>query len=281
MFKQLLSNNRIFGALVCVIVFAAGGLLYLNAVKRQAARDIQRTERIVKQLQTPKTEAPPQNPIVSETEHGHTHADGTFHAAPQEPVSAPQTVPAVVSPVPSVPRGTPFENFTPDPTQAPVEAAQRRLEYIKNNLHEWGDFWPRTLELIDEMTPMPEPPKVEGDGDDTVELLKELSALRDPRSAEILIKYQMESGIMGRPVDDALVAMGPAAVPALVARLDDLSGDSALSIPLELLVSIVAEHRSALGGIVEHIIIPKLESIAGSTNTYRHYAAWAISELQR
>ena len=70
------------------------------------------------------------------------------------------------------------------------------------------------------MTPMPEPPKVEGDGGDTIALLEELSALRDPRSAEILIKYQMESGIMGRPVTDALVAMGPASVPALVARLD-------------------------------------------------------------
>lgn len=82
MFKQLFSNNRIFGAIVCVIVFVAGGLLYLNAVKRQAARDVQRTQETVKQLQTPKTETRPQNPIVSETPQGHVHADGTFHAEP-------------------------------------------------------------------------------------------------------------------------------------------------------------------------------------------------------
>ena len=84
MFKQLLSDKRIFGAIVCVIVFVAGGLLYLNAVKQKAARDVQRTQETITQQQTPKTEAQPQNPIVSETEHGHTHADGTFHAQPHE-----------------------------------------------------------------------------------------------------------------------------------------------------------------------------------------------------
>ena len=92
MLKQLLSDNRIFGALVCVVVFVAGGLLYLNAVNRQAARDIQRTQETVKQLQTPKTEAQPQNPIVSETEHGHIHADGTFHADPHPPSTSTEGV---------------------------------------------------------------------------------------------------------------------------------------------------------------------------------------------
>ena len=110
MFKQLLSNNRIFGAILCVVVFVAGGLLYLNAVKRQAARDIQRTQETVKQLQTPKTpktEVQPQNPIVSETEQGHIHADGTFHAEPHAPKEPPAVLPSPpdVSSAPSPPRG--------------------------------------------------------------------------------------------------------------------------------------------------------------------------------
>ncbi|MDE0426704.1 MAG: hypothetical protein OXN25_17780 [Candidatus Poribacteria bacterium] len=217
----------------------------------------------------------PQAPVGETSQGGHVHADGTWHEGPHE-AHAPPAAPAEETPVPSVPRGTPFANFTPDPNDDPVEAAYKRLEYIKNNPHEWGDLWPQTLELMDEMTPMPEPPKVEGDGDDTVALLEELSALRDPRSAEILIKYQMESGIMGRPVDDALVAMGPASVPALIARLDDPNSWS-----IDLLIQIVGEHRSALGGIVEHIIIPKLEAIAASTSTYQYYAGKVISELQQ
>ena len=113
MFKQLLSDKRIFGAIVCVIVFVAGGLLYLNAVKQKAARDVQRTQETITQLQTPKTEAQPQNPIVSETEHGHTHADGTFHAQPHDvPVDRPVLPPLEA---PAKPQETPkFVKPAPD-----------------------------------------------------------------------------------------------------------------------------------------------------------------------
>ena len=76
MFKKLLSNNRIFGAIVCVMVFIAGGLLYLQFVQRQAARDIQRTQEIIKQQQTPKTRT------AAHTEDGgHWHGD-EWHAEP-------------------------------------------------------------------------------------------------------------------------------------------------------------------------------------------------------
>ena len=223
-------------------------------------------------IEKPKeTEAP-----VGDTSEGHVHADGTFHEGTHEPPPPPVQLPPTE---PVIPRGTPFANFTPDPNEDPVEAAYRRLEYIKNNPHEWGDLSPQTLELMDEMTPMPDPPKVEGDGDGTIALLDELSALRDPRSIEILIKYQMESGVSGRPVTEALVAMGPAAVPALLARLDDVDGF--LSYPIRVLGQIATENRTALGGIVEYIIIPKFEAIAASTSTYQYYAGTVISELQR
>lgn len=50
MLKQLLSDNRLFSALVCVLVFIAGGLIYLQTVKHQTTQDIQRTQKIVEQL---------------------------------------------------------------------------------------------------------------------------------------------------------------------------------------------------------------------------------------
>ena len=272
-----MSKKMIWGfATLILLIFSAVGFLFyrqyaeIEQLKREAAKDDKLLEQREKQQQTPEGVA--DGDLDTSHPDFHVHEDGTPHIGTHDE-------PSVAEPFqPSAPA---FSNFTPDPNDDAVKAAYKRLEYIKNNLHEWGNFSERTLELMDEMTPMPEPPKVEGDGDDTVALLEELSALRDPRSAEILIKYQMESGIMGRPVDDALVAMGPASVPVLIDRLDNLSDDSALSVPLDLLVPIVAEHRTALGGIVEHIIIPKLEAIAASTNTYRYYAEQTITELQQ
>ena len=267
MLKNLLSNRIFIGILVLIIC----GVVSVYFLRTDLPEEPIKIYTPVEPTPKPKAEVP-----TGETEQdGHVHADGTWHEGPHE-AHAPPDAPAVVNTVPSVPRGTLFANFTPDPNEDPVTAAYRRLEYIANNRHEWGNFSPRTLELIDEMTPMPEPPKVEGDGDATVALLEELSALRDPRSAEILIKYQMESGIMGKPVDEALVAMGPAAVPALIARLDDPNSWS-----IDLLIQIVGEHRLALGGIVEHIIIPKFEAIASSTSRYQYYAGKVLSELQR
>lgn len=76
--------------------------------------------------------------------------------------------------------------------------------------------------------------------------------------------------------------MGPAAVPALVARLDDLSGETYLISVMNYLSQIIAEHRSELGGIVEHIIILKLEAIAASNvrTVERNVARSRIAELQ-
>ena len=85
MLKQLLSDNRIFYGLVCLLVFIAGGLLYLNSVERQAGRDIQRTQKIVEPRSTPQTEAQPARPKPpppGETaESGHWHGD-EWHSEP-------------------------------------------------------------------------------------------------------------------------------------------------------------------------------------------------------
>ena len=193
-------------------------------------------------------------------EKGHVHPDGTFHVGEHDD-----------------PLETPPSDWTPTQVQIPegitdpdVKAAWKRLDDISRNRHKWGNFSPRTLELMDELTPVPSIYDTAEDGDcgeEIIFVLDELAKLRDPRSAELLVNYQMDSGVSGNPPDDALVAMGPASVLALVARLDDISGETSLSTPLDLLPRIVAAHRSELGGIVEHIIIPKIKAVAASEAT--------------
>ena len=79
MFKQLLSDTRIFYGLVCLLVFIAGGLLYLQTVKQEGRRAVQRTQEIATQQLPPKTEAqstslkPP--PPGETAESGHWHGD--------------------------------------------------------------------------------------------------------------------------------------------------------------------------------------------------------------
>lgn len=270
-----MSRKAKWGVATLIILILAG-VCYIAVWQytelQQYKKDAAAAEKLLEQHRKQQTLEVVDGELDTSHPDFHVHEDGTPHIGTHDE-------PSVA--VPFQPSAPAFSNFTPDPNDDLVATAYKRLEYIKNNLHEWGNFSERTLELMDEMTPMPEPPKEEGDGADTVALLEELSALRDPRSAEILIKYQMESGIMGRPVDDALVAMGPASVPALIDRLDDLSGDSYLITPMELLMPIVAEHRTALGGIVEHIIIPKLESIAASDTVYQHAASRRLAQLRQ
>ncbi len=91
MLKQLLDDNRIFSALVCVLVFIAGGLLYLQTVKQEGRRAVQRTQEIVEQRQTSQTgEVAPQS-----APGGHYHPDGTYHVGPHE-----AETPSVTTPTP-------------------------------------------------------------------------------------------------------------------------------------------------------------------------------------
>jgi hypothetical protein len=50
---------------------------------------------------------------------------------------------------------------------------------------------------------------------------------------------------------------------------------------MNLLDPIIAEYRLELGGIVEHIIIPKLEAIAASNSPYSNAARRRVAELQQ
>ena len=84
MFKQLLSDNRIFIAAVCLLVFIAGGLIYLQVVKSHARRDVQRTQEMLQQKQLPKPQTEAKPPPPGETaETGHWHGD-VWHAEPHQ-----------------------------------------------------------------------------------------------------------------------------------------------------------------------------------------------------
>ena len=277
MLREVFSNRLFIGALAFFILCVVGGTLYIAYIERQGIEDVApETE----EPDAPLAEKPKPPPPGESAESGHWHGD-EWHSEPHETEPA---VPAVVNTAPAVPRGEPFANFTPDLNDDPVTTAYKRLEYIKNNPHEWGNFSPQTLELVDDLTPVPNiraGDVIPGEGEGIIEQLEELSDLRDPRSAELLLAWQMDSGLMGRPIDEALVAMGPAAVPALVARLDDFSGETYLMVPMELLDLIIAENRSELGSIVEHIIIPKLEAIAASNSPYSNVARHRVAELQQ
>ena len=248
-------KNQIYWALgvLVLLIIIVGVWHWVGKPSVETAEDTVDTS-AEKRLAKDQADFEKQQQEVSEHSQEHDHADGTFHGSEHDnPLhTAPsEWTPALVK----IPEGI---------TAPDVKAAWERLNYISKNRHQWGNFSPRALELMAELTPLPEFGSSEyGDcGEEIMFALEELAELRDPRSAELLVSYQMDSGILGRPPNEALLAMGPAAVPALITRLYNAHKEDSLSTPLKLLPRIVASHRSELGGIVQHIIIPKIEEIA-------------------
>ncbi len=271
MFKQLFSNDRILGVLVCVLVFIAAGLLYLIRVKSEALRDVQR-------LQTPETDAPPASAKPSAP--GEPRESGPWHAAEQAG-QEPPTAAEVQYTAPQGAATTP--DFPPvNPNEDPVAAAYKRLEYIKNNPYAWGGVHsPRATELMAALTP----PHVSTDhahGEEGIELIEELIVQDDPRAAEVLIANLFEGSIGGNRMIDAIVEIGPPSVPYTLPYLreDYVSAGRAVRI----LGRIGVAHRGDLGGIVEHIIIPKLTAIAADSD-FESFIPYAVlqarEELER
>ena len=86
----------------------------------------------------------------------------------------------------------------------------------------------------------------EGEGEEAIELLDQLTKFQDPRSPEIFVNYLL-SGVSGKPMTEALIAIGPPSVPLLIPLLDanaDLRGR--LRAP-RLLGIIGSEYRQELG----------------------------------
>ena len=129
MLKQLLSDNRIFSASVCVIVFIAGGLLYLQVVKRQARHDVQRTQDIIEQHSNPQTGEVDPQPAPG----GHYHPDGTYHVGPHEAETPPTVTGETEAPrrvEPGVSPSAPgvLTPGTPHLTPVPEAASKRTLD---------------------------------------------------------------------------------------------------------------------------------------------------------
>lgn len=217
------------------------------------------------EVEKPTAEAPvaERPPPPGASPHGHWHGD-EWHDAPHE---ADDTAPAVSAGKSYIPEGVDVTpNFPPvDPNDDPVEAAYKRLEYIKNNPYAWGGVAnPETPGLIAKLMPAPDGfsgPTAHSDVEETIDLLGSLDP-NDPRSAEVMATYLCEGRVGGRGPKNALVNMGVPAVPYLIPYMLDMERSPLLrSRALEVLCRIGERHREDLDGIVEHIIIPRLEAI--------------------
>ena len=214
------------------------------------------------EVEKPTTEAP-----VEETQQGgHFHEDGTWHEGPHETHETPNGA------IPAQPPVAASRDYTPTVVQIPegitdpdVLAAWKRVDYIANNLWEWGGVAnAETPELIAKLMPPPDGfsgPTAHSDAEETIDLLGSLDP-NDPRTVEIMAIYLCEGLVGGRGPKNALVNMGVPAVPYLIPYMLDMERSPLLrSRALEVLCQIAERHRADLDGIVEHIIIPRLEAI--------------------
>ena len=153
------------------------------------------------------------------------------------------------------------EDSTEEPADL-VDAAWARLEYISQNLQEWGEFSPEATKLMEQLTPT-WVMRSEGEGEEAIELLDQLTKLHDPRSAEIFVNY-IRAGVGGRPMDAALIRIGPPSVLPLISLLTDNEGFLNREKAAELLGIIGFEYQEELGDVVEYILLPKLKELATS-----------------
>ena len=174
--------------------------------------------------------------------------------------------------------------LTPEKPSDPVATAWARLDYISQNLHEWGELSPEATELMEQLTPTWRA-KTRGETEEVIVLLDELGKLHDPRSAEIFVHYLDENGLWIRYMEATLIAIGPPSVPPLVSVLDDNGGflnSVKRKRATKLLGIIGAEYQRELGGAVKYILLPKLEELAMLDPDYygiRAVASKAISRL--
>ncbi len=199
-------------------------------------------------------------------EKGHVHDDGTFHVGEHGDPIVEQDDPTGEQNEPLKP--PPSRDFEPVQIQIPegitdpdVLAAWERLDYIANNIWDWGGVPSQeTEELIAQLMPPPDGfsgPSGHSDAEETINLLGSLDR-NDPRSAEVMVTYYCENIIGGLGPRNAIIDIGPPAVPLLIPYLFEDGNAEAVA----ALGGIVVKHRKELGGIVDHIIIPKLEEYA-------------------
>lgn len=274
-------NNKFYwGIGVLFILLIIGATVFVLVKGRSEMRQLE-TE--LEALQKWKEDR--ETPEVSKEEHpahGHFHEDGTFHEG-----------------VSSDPVQLPSRDYTPTQIQIPdgitdpeVKAAWERLEYIANNIWDFGGVpSDRATELIDAL--MPPPSGFEGEEghhemEGLMDMLSELSQYRDPRAAEVFATYTGEGIIGGEAMDMALVEIGVVAVPYLIQYIEPpynifVKRPSAAAFALG---HIGVKHREELAGVIKHIIIPKLEVFVktpaeGPAMLAKMYASQSLEMLRK
>ena len=265
MSKQMkwgLATLMLLLGIAAVFIFLDQNAELQQLEKETAESDKLRQERN-KPQETPQVQPPPQKAHVHE---GGSRHEGQHH----DPIET-----------------EPSREYNPSPIQIPegitdpdVKAAWERLDYISKNIWEWGGQpSAEAMELVAQLMPAPDGfsgPTGHSDAEETIDLLGELAWSGDPRAAEVVATYTCEGIIMGNGPIDALVAMGPPSVPFLIPYLLD-ENTAALSHAVKPLGQIAEKYREDLGGIVEHIIIPKLEVIV-TDRGYDYFARKAAKE---
>lgn len=217
------------------------------------------------EVEKPTAEAPkPKPPPPGETpESGHWHGD-EWHSTPHETDEVPNG--AIPPPVVLSRDYTPTAVKIPEGITDPdVLAAWKRVDYIANNIWEWGGVPnAETPQLIAKLMPAPDGfsgPTGHSDAEETIDLLGSLDR-NDPRSIVVMATYLCEGLVGGLEPINALAEMGVPAVPYLLPYMLDMERSPVLrTYPIDVLGRIGERHRADLDGIVEHIIIPRLETI--------------------
>ena len=268
MLKNLLSNRLFVGILVLLIC----GVVSVYFLRTDLPEEPIKIYKPVESMPKPKAETP-----IGETEqNGHVHEDGTWHEGAHEahaPPAVPNTRPPGAATIPDFP--------LVDPNEDPVEAAYKRLEYIKNNPYAWGGVHSeRATELIAQLMP-PTVANDHNEGEQILGQIEELIAQNDPRAGEVLITNMCEAIFIYAPAVDALEQIGPPAMPYILHYLEKgvAEGGTMSTVIFEALADISLRYRSDLGGIVDHIIIPKLEVIAAD-DTFKHYGSGTVLDAR-
>ena len=256
-----------FAALIILIIGigTVSVIRHEKAIHKQLKAELDEANKLLEEQNKP-SEVP--------DEKGHVHEDGTFHVGEHNPFDTPTWTPTQVQ----IPEGI---------TDPDVKAAWERLDYISKNIWAFGGVAsPRAEELIAELYP----PTISDDshGEGEMDMLSELAQYKDPRAAIVFATYAGEGSIGGWGIVRALVEIGVPAVPYLIPYIDP-PYDVYVKNPAEAAIAlgrIGAQHREELGGVVEHIIIPKLEAfltapVKGPSMVAKSYAAESLEMLKK
>lgn len=293
-------KRNLYWGIAILIISASVFLFVKTRVENRSEtlelkREIAEKDLLLQQNSPEETNVPPVQPPA-----GHVREDGTFHEGnPPDPIPPAGTPPLDIPDKPKVQWTAPKEAVTKpvfpkvDPNEDPVKAAYKRLEYIKNNPYAWGGVHsPRATELIAALMTASGPIRLidHNHGEVVIELIEELTEQGDPRGAEVLIAHMCDGDTLGPSMTDALEEIGPPAMPYILPYLEKVithQDKEMMSIGMfDALGRIGARYSDDLGGIVQHIIIPKLQVIAADENNERYdsgsvvFAREALDRLQ-